>query len=85
MPGKSPSISKSGALHIPPNPETITLAFLIDGEPVRLKRDEHGAIEAQFYVRLVSGRPFTVEPREELAAALAEALELGSAVGWRRP
>lgn len=89
MPAPEIDIDQSGALQIPPSAEPVTLAFLIDGQPVPLKRDKgckiRPAIDADFYVKLVNGRPIAVETRAQIMREIDSALRTAGAITWTRP
>ena len=73
----------------PTSSEPVTLAFLIDGQPVPLKRDKGGkirpTIDADFYIKLVNWRPIAVETRAQVTREIERALDSAGTVKWIRP
>ena len=89
MPDPVIDIDATGALIVAPSDKPVTLAFIVAGEPIALRRNERGKlvpeIEAQYYVRLVHGHPVSVETKAEAMEDLERALEDAGPVTWNRP
>lgn len=82
------AIPDMGTLTVRIGGKAAILAFLDHDAPIPVRRYEDGrigpALEADYYVTMLNGRPFTVDSRKAIEAEAKEALADGSTVLWRR-